>query len=397
MIKLLMINFVMIFVLVPFASAAHYVIGIVEDPLDGSSANDLVITLWDYTSGVSDNQTDIIGPNGNSGQDNIYMINCHLLTNKCKNGDTLTLRVFNQGGYISEEKNVTIGGFGFTQADNITLNSPPSFNSITVEDDLASPSDEINLLPAITKKITCEGVITEYDGEDTLVNVTGTFFDNIDSFYTQADDNNYHYTNNSCNIDYTYGTSNEIYANCSFDIWYYANAQTWNCSLNATDNSTGSKLGNDSTTVNALLALGVPDQIDFGEFSLREVTDEVTVNVTNYGNVLVNLSLSGYGFTENDGNAMNCTLGSTKNISIEYEKFNLTKSTPGSQTHNQFINNYTNLTGNPIPREFNLNYRTNDGLNDANKSSYWRIYVPEGIAGNCLGNVIFGAVQANGV
>ena len=55
----------------------------------------------------------------------------------------------------------------------------------------------------------------------------------------------------------------------------------------------------------------------------EEVTREANVNVTNYGNVKINLSLSGYAFEENDGYAMNCSEGEIRNISIEYEKFNL--------------------------------------------------------------------------
>jgi len=396
--KLILLNALVILMVLPFGSAAHYIIGIVNDALDGTDANDLIITLWNPLNGLDDNQTDIIGPNGNSGADNIYMINCQLLSTRCKKGDILTLKVFKNGNeYLSEEKNVTVGGAGFTQVDNITLNSPPIFDSIIVDDELASPLNEVNLLPATTKTITCTSIITVYSGENGLENVTGAFFDNVSSFYSQADDNNYHYTNGSCDMNKAYGDGYEIEVNCSFQVWYYANADYWNCTMDATDNLTASRFGNDLTTVNGLLALGVPSIINFGEFAAKEISNEAEVNVTNYGNVNINLSLSGYGHVENDGNSMNCSLGFTKNISIEYEKFNLTKSTPGALTHEQANGNYTNLTSNPIPKKFDLDYRTNDALDDANKTSYWRIYIPGGVAGNCQGNVIFGAVQSDGV
>ena len=310
----------------------------------------------------------------------------------------MTVRVFNDGsGYLTKELNVTIGGAGFSQAENLTLNSPPNIGTITVDDSTFSPADEVDLFPATTRNITCEGVVTEYDGENTVIEARAIFFDNDNSSLLASDDNNYHYSNNSCNIDYSYGTSNEVYVNCSMNIWYYANSWDWNCTINVTDNLTGSGYGSDLTFINPLLALGIDSPVTFGLLNASSVSDELELNVTNYGNIKINLSLSGYGFQENDGNAMNCTLGATKNISIENEKFNLTESTSGNLGVPEFIGNYTNLTSTPTVRSFNLNQRENDAENDASNSTYWRIYLPLGVAGSCEGNIIFGAVKSNEV
>ena len=93
---------------------------------------------------------------------------------------------------------------------------------------------------------------------------------------------------------------------------------------------------------------------------------------------------------------MNCTLGSNKNISINYEKFNLTDSNPGAVSFTAFETLYANLTSSPTVKEFNLNSRQDDAVNDAQNHTHWRIYVPLGVAGTCEGNIIFGAVQAAG-
>ena len=122
---------------------------------------------------------------------------------------------------------------------------------------------------------------------------------------------------------------------------------------------------------------------------------ENITNVTNMGNVALNLSLSGYAVTEGDGLAMNCSLGNVQNISIEYEKYNLTETTAGPLTLSEFEDNYINLTDSPVVNEFNLTQRINDDEDDTAKETYWRIYVPKGIAGSCTGNIIFGATQAN--
>ena len=325
------------------------------------------------------------------------MMDCELLSGGCDIDDNLTLKVIDNGdNYISEGKNVTVHGFGYDIVDNITLNSPPSISSVTIDDDLSVPPNEIDLLPADTKEVTCSAIVTEYDGEDSLVNATARFFDNVDSGYENPDDNNLHYTNNTCLMNYTYGNPNEVEITCKFNVWYYANSQDWNCTIDSNDNLSIHSRNSGITFINPLLALGLDSFMGFGGIDNENVSVESKMNVTNYGNVKINLSLSGYGFTENDGNAMNCSTGTVKNISIYYEKFNLTSSTPGLINLSEFESKYINLTSYPVVKKFNLDYRQDDTLNDAINLTYWRIYVPVGVGGTCSGNIIFGAVQAPG-
>ena len=112
----------------------------------------------------------------------------------------------------------------------------------------------------------------------------------------------------------------------------------------------------------------------------------------------MNLSLSGYAVNVGDNLSMNCTLGATKNISINLERYNLTASNLGPLSLSEFSANYTNLSSNVILRKFNLGYRQNDtsAFVDDTNSTYWRIYVPAGVAGNCTGNIVFGSVQGGG-
>ena len=126
------------------------------------------------------------------------------------------------------------------------------------------------------------------------------------------------------------------------------------------------------------------------------VSGENASNVINFGNVELKLSLEGYGFTVGDGNAMNCTLGATGNISARQEKHNLIAPSPGDLNIAQANANHTNLTTLPRIKDFNLRRRTNDTVNNSIQQTYWRIYVPEGVAGTCTGNIVFGATTANG-
>ena len=62
--------------ILPFFSAAHYIVGFANNAIDGTFANDHTVILWNSLNGISDNKTDLIGTSGNSQTDNIYMIDC---------------------------------------------------------------------------------------------------------------------------------------------------------------------------------------------------------------------------------------------------------------------------------------------------------------------------------
>ncbi len=285
-----------------------------------------------------------------------------------------------------------VGEHNVTVITNLTVgNVYPELSNVTIQNN----DSTLALIPNSTKFVFCSGLVTDYNGWVDVDHASAVFFDFANSTSGAADDNNLHYTNSSCTITQEGTYTNWI--NCTFDVWYYANPGNWNCLITVNDSYNKLGYGNDNITVSSLLGLGLPDYIDYGTVNATEVSLENISNVTNYGNVKINLSLSGYGFALEDGNAMNCTLGAIKNISIEHEKYNLTNSNPGVLDLSQFIANYTNLTSAPVVKVFNLEYRQNDTFNEAINTTYWRIYVPLGVAGTCQGNIIFGATVGPGV
>ena len=115
--------------LLPTISAAHYIVGTVNNALDTTSANGYQVVLWNPANGINDNLTDTIGPTGNSGADKVYMIDCQLLNTPCSVGDEIRIKFLDNGsGYVSTENfvNLTITGSGFDVMPNLTLNSPPN-------------------------------------------------------------------------------------------------------------------------------------------------------------------------------------------------------------------------------------------------------------------------------
>jgi len=286
--------------------------------------------------------------------------------------------------FILNSAYADVGGNATMSSELEVGASAPIIKSINVDGGL------VVLIPNNTKVVNCTVEIEDFDTDIDIKNVSAKLFYNASS-YDDSDDNNYHYTNESCYIDTSYGDENTALAHCLFNVWYYANHGEWNCSVNVTDYSGYNTFGSNTTIVESLLAVGLPESLDYGIVNSTYVSQEKILNVTNYGNVKINLSLYGYAISEGDGFAMNCSLGG--NILIDYEKYNLTESNPGALDLSNFESLYVNLTSSPVVREFNLDYRQNDSINDAINETYWRIYVPIGVGGTCQGNIVFGAVQ----
>ena len=133
---------VAVVLLIDLSSAAHFVVGRVNDSLSGVSADGRVVVLWNPVNGILDNVTDVIGAGGNSGSANVYMMDCELLQSPCIVGDNVSIRVVDSGdGYISDTVNVTITGAGFDLAPelrindfpNVSLESPLPYENISTE------------------------------------------------------------------------------------------------------------------------------------------------------------------------------------------------------------------------------------------------------------------------
>lgn len=268
--------------------------------------------------------------------------------------------------------------------------------------------NDIVLTANSTSSVLCQALLEDWNNDTTIFKVNATLFDNASSA-SSPDDNNSHYSNSSCVIDLNASNylsdsiTDDQYlaiANCTFDIWYYANPTSWNCTAYVEDVTNRSNTETESGVVLGLLALGLPDSIDYGIVNSTEVSTEKIILVENTGNIQFNITVNGYANAsqKDDGYAMNCSHGSIDYINVEYEKFNLTATTPGVLDLSSFEASYVNLTSSlsPTVRNFSLDYRQNESFNEAVKDSYWRIYVPKGVAGTCEGNIEFGATTSAG-
>ena len=245
------------------------------------------------------------------------MIDCDLLSNGCSVGINVSLKVINNGDdYVTTIVNETINGEGFQIAENIQLNSPLSITSIYVDDSFSSPSYEVDLSAGETTAVTCQGVVRDYDGENDTLSVYGEFFDTISSAFGNLDDNNDHYTNSSCFLNHSYGNINETQFICNYYVTYYASSNSWNCTVKGADYLINHSASN-TTFINPLMAIELPSTIDYGLLDTSVMSNESVVNITNKGNVVVNLTLEGYAVSRGDNLSMNCSDG--MNISVNFQ------------------------------------------------------------------------------
>lgn len=279
------------------------------------------------------------------------------------------------GNNVTVVTQLTVGNV-FPEILNISINSGAT---------------TIDLTANATRAVFINIIARDFNGESDIQNISVEFFDVSTSFFGDSNDNNRHYTNFTCGINATYGDAFEVNATCTLQVWYYAYNSTWRVVGTVNDTANYIDRQNATTVINSLLAIGAPDSIDYGLVNATQVSPQQSINITNFGNVVLNLSLSGYAVAPGDNLSMNCTQGAIKNISIGYEKYNLTASNTSTLTIAQFESLYRNLSYPEVMRPFNLAFRENDTVSDVTNSSYWRIYVPTGVAGSCFGNIVLGA------
>ncbi len=261
---------------------------------------------------------------------------------------------------------------------------------------LVTVTDPVYLSAGSTVVVQCNATVRDWNGGATISNVSAVFYDGNEATFDSLDDHNDHYTNASCTQNVTYGDLAEL-ANftCNFVVYYHANnGSNWICNVTVTDSYTFNESVNstddsyNTTTINPLFALNISTNnatytIDYGNLAVGDTSAQVPANITNIGNMDINISLKGYGRTEGDGLAVNCTIG---NITIENERYSFvegegwTTSTPLSSTFEMIA-------------DFNMSQQIVDGTPVVN-TTYWRLYVPPNPFGACTGTIVFQAEES---
>lgn len=271
-------------------------------------------------------------------------------------------------------------------------NAQPSLYEVKISDPI-DINNRIDLDAGNATTITCNGSFQDSDGYDDVTTVNATLY------YTggssgNINDNNTFYTNASCGICQVISGSSNLNGTClcKFAVQYYANPGNWRCNMTITD-SWGLKSTQNSSDIyyiNEVLGIGVENfTLDYGAVSVSQVSNEIRNNVTNLGNIPINVTLRGYAGT-NETKGVNYTMfcAEGNNITFGYHRYSLYE--------NQAFADMINLTNQtkPIPG-LSVPQRTTEGTyGNSTNSTFWRLEIPIGSAGICNGTIIFGAVDA---
>jgi len=279
-------------------------------------------------------------------------------------------------------KNVTV----WTHV-NITHSRPEVLN-VTIFETFNTSATSITVAAGATKRITCNATIRSWDGFNDIVYVNATLWHWSTSNHSAIDNNNSHYTNASCFINNTIANTSGFigYYECNFDVYYYANNGTWACNVTALNSWNYNGSGYNTTTFYPVYALNVTNGIDYGNVAVYAYSNETVANVTNFGNMAINLSVEGYGTKRGDGLAMNCSTNG--NISVANERFSLssTGNNGAAWSVKTPLNSSQDLVANlTMPKQ------TIPGSQIIN-STYWQLYIPPNPAGNCTGWIVFTAM-----
>ena len=263
-----------------------------------------------------------------------------------------------------------------TSQVNVT-NTVPWVTNVMVDDSTSTPVGEIDLNPGSTVNVWCNGTVHDGNGWNDISGANATFYYQSKN-PTDSPANSSLYIDTSCyNI-----TQDTLYITymCNLTVAYYAWNGTWTCNLTGYD-GIGLKGSNLSTTyVNELYAIDVPGVIDYGQMEVNtNSTDETQKNVTNYGNMVLDLELYGFARAIDDGFAMNCTNGATIPIANEFFDINASNNTMAFKTA------LSGTQASPNQVNFNLDLRNDSNGYDYTSVTDWKLFVPYGIAGWCNG------------
>jgi len=301
---------------------------------------------------------------------------------------------------VAIDSTITLGG-NVTNQTVISQVNVSNTEPILYRVDIISPLDglgNIDLGAGNTTTVICNGSFSDVNGFGDVVGVNATLF-RTSVASNATDDNNTHYTNSTClasgqSCFQDDGLANNASCTCQFAVQYFADSGNWKCNMTINDSVGITSIANSSDTfLNEILGIEVSVlTIDYGNLSVTQTSEQIVQNITNVGNVPLNITVRGYG-GNNETLGQNVTMVcdpsvALANISFDSQRFHYYNNTPFADMYN-LTNQTKQIAGLTIPKRTN-----NTWLGNSSNVTYWRLQIPLGAAGLCNGTIIFGGVDA---
>ncbi|MFH1850066.1 MAG: hypothetical protein ABH879_07855 [archaeon] len=262
---------------------------------------------------------------------------------------------------------------------NVT-NTAPNIYEVSID-----PSP-ITAAPGNTTTVNCTAKIYDANGWTDIVRANASFY-HILKGDGSAQDKNYRYRNTSCGACSSIATNNAS-CSCSLVVQYYANNGSWRCNMTTADQN-GIKDSDNSSNyiVTTTLGIDVPVQVDYGNLSVSETSSLQTVNITNIGNVPLNVSVLAYGgdsYINGMNLSMICRDASSINISSIYQRFSVYSDTTFA--------NMKRMGNESVNINMTINQRTDENnpiLGEDRNQTFWLLQIPLGVTRECNGTLEF--------
>lgn len=266
-------------------------------------------------------------------------------------------------------------------------NNPPVLYKVVIVD----PPIDLNAGTAAV--VTCNGSYQDSNGYTDIMNVSATLYYN-GTEAGASDNNNTHYTNSSCGPCSVIPGSNDQNGSClcNFPVQYYANDGGWSCNMTINDSGyVASSENSSSFTINEVLGIQVETtDLNYGNMTVTQVSDAIRENITNIGNVPINVSVRGFGgINETTGQNISMICEDGDNITFNFQRYALSDTTAFANMWN-LSNQSRQIINMSLPK------RTEDiHYGNSTNTTYWRLQIPASSSGVCNGTIIFSALDTS--
>ena len=304
---------------------------------------------------------------------------CRLFIN-----DSLNKTVFDVSSGVVQEFVVNLSnGFytWFVECDNPFLTGSSSIFDLFVEvhpPQVVSVSvpDVVNLNPGSTKEVTCDVLVEDGNGAGDISSVEAFFhLEGIGDF--SLDDKFVYY--DECDLVSTFGDIGEF--SCSFDLLHYASNGSWVCNVTSFDAQGLSGSGFNLSFVDELYAINLSSfNLDYGEIPAGDVSEEVSLDVFNVGNMPVSVFVRGYGGSdplEGSGFALFCD--NDVDIPVGNSRFSTVEGVPFESKS-------------VLSSDFSIIFEDLEKQSSSelvSQSTFWELLAPPSEVADCEGMIVF--------